>query len=140
MIPINYLAIIAAAVVSMVVGFLWYGPLFGKKWSEAAGFTPERMAEAKQKDMSSSYALMFVGALIMNYVLAHMLIFASSYTATTGAAAGLMAGFWSWLGFIAPVSMGSVLWDGKPWTYWFITAGYYLAVLLINGVILALWV
>jgi hypothetical protein len=29
---INYLAILASAIVAMPVGFLWFGPLFGKAW------------------------------------------------------------------------------------------------------------
>jgi hypothetical protein len=57
----------------------------------------------------------------------------------TGVAAGLQAAFWNWLGFVAPVTIGSVLWESRPWKFWFITAGYYLVVLLINGAILAAW-
>jgi len=32
-IPINFLAIAAAVTVSFIAGWLWYGPLFGKKWA-----------------------------------------------------------------------------------------------------------
>ena len=28
-----------AALVPMVIGFVWYGPLFGKTWMEEMGFT-----------------------------------------------------------------------------------------------------
>ncbi|MBI3341870.1 DUF1761 domain-containing protein, partial [Candidatus Curtissbacteria bacterium] len=34
---INYMAVVAAAVVNMVLGFLWYGPLFGKPWMKMMG-------------------------------------------------------------------------------------------------------
>ena len=141
-IPVNYLAVLAAAIGNMVLGFLWYGPLFGKAWSELMGWgnmTAEQIKE-KQKSMTSGYVISFVGALLMAFVLSHTLPFASAYTQTYGAAAGLMAGFWSWLGFVVPVSIGSVVWDGKPWKLWFINAGYYLAALLGMGAILALWV
>jgi hypothetical protein len=30
MVPINYLAVIASTVAAMIVGFIWYGPLFGR--------------------------------------------------------------------------------------------------------------
>ena len=141
MIDVNYLAILASAVAAMVLGFLWYGPLFGKIWSELMGWgvmTPEKMAEM-QKKARPAYAISFVGALAMAYVLAHALIFASAYLNSSGVTAGLAAGFWNWLGFIAPVTVGVVLWDGKPWKLWFINAGYYLVQLLMMGTILALW-
>jgi hypothetical protein len=137
MVPINYLAVLVAAVASHVLGALWYGPLFGKKWVALMGWPAEKVEEMKKQSMMQSYILMFVGLLVMGYVLAHSLVFASDYTATTGVAAGLMAGFWSWLGFVAPVQMGSVLWDGKSWSLYFLNTSYYLVSLLLMGVILA---
>ncbi len=139
-VPINYLAVLACAIVSMVLGFLWYGPLFGKQWIALSGIKPEHMEGAKQKGMGKLYALAFVGSLVMAFALAHSLVFASAYLKITGISAGLQAGFWSWLGFIAPVTLGTVLWDGKPWKLWLLTNSYYLLQLLIFGIILAKWV
>ncbi len=138
-VPINYLAVLVSTVAAMVVGFLWYGPLFGKPWMELSVFTQEKMEAAKAKGMGKSYFLMIIGALVMSYVLAHALIFASAYLHVEGIVAGLTAGFWNWLGFIAPVTLGTVIWEGKPWKLWFINAGYYLVALLVMGVILAVW-
>jgi hypothetical protein len=141
-IPINYLAVLVAAIFNMVLGFLWYGPLFGKRWSALMGWgemTAEKIAE-KQKAARPAYAISFLGALVMAYVLAHSLVFASTYLNASGIGAGLQAGFWNWLGFIAPATVGTVLWDGKPWMLWFINAGYYLVALLVMGVILSSWV
>jgi hypothetical protein len=75
----------------------------------------------------------------MSGVLAHSLVYASAYMKVTGVSAGLMAGFWNWLGFIAPVTLGVVLWEGKSWKLWFLQGGHYLVSLLVMGVILALW-
>lgn len=140
-IPINYLAVLAAAVANMVLGFLWYGPLFGKKWSELMGWgimTPEKMAEM-QKKARPAYAATFVTALLMAYVLAHAVIFGSTYTQTFGVLGGMTASFWYWLGIVVPVTIGTVFWDGKPWKLWFINAGYYLVAMLIMGAILGGW-
>lgn len=138
---INYLAVLAAAVASMVLGFLWYGPLFGKPWADMMGYkfdSPEAM-KAMQKKAMPGYVASFIGALVMSYVLAHSLIFASAYTQTEGVSAGLMAGFWSWLGFVAPVTLGTVFWESKPWKLWFINVSYWLVLLLVMGAILAIW-
>ena len=138
-VPINYLAVLASGIASMIIGALWYGPLFGKQWMALSGKTPADIKAAKAKGMAKSYALMFVGALVMAYVLAHALVFASEYLGAVGVAAGLMAGFWNWLGFIAPVTLGTVLLDGKPWKLSIRNTADYLVTLLVMGVILAMW-
>ncbi|MEK7542332.1 MAG: DUF1761 domain-containing protein [Patescibacteria group bacterium] len=138
-VPINYLAVLVAAAASMVLGFVWYGPLFGKMWMKLSGITQEKIDASKKSGMNKTYALALVGSLVMAYVLAHALVFASSYFKISGVQAGLMVGFWNWLGFIAPVTLGAVLWEGKPVKLWFLNNGYYLVSLLIMGVILAVW-
>lgn len=138
-VPVNYLAVILAAVASMVLGFLWYGPVFGKQWMALSGINPGNMDPAKKAQMNKLYAMAFVGSLVMAYVTSHALVFASSYTETTGVSAGLMVGFWNWLGFIAPVTLGGVLWENKSWKLWGFNNAYHLVNLLLMGVILALW-
>ncbi len=138
--PLNYWAIILVAVINMVIGFLWYGPVLGKVWMKEMGFTKESMDAQKAKGMTTSYVLMLVGALVMAYVLAVGVLFGVAYTKTGGAMGGLTAGFWYWLGFVAPVTMGSVLWEGKSWKLWALNAGYYLVVMLVGGAILGAWV
>ena len=138
-VPVNYLAVLASGVASMILGYLWYGPLFGKMWIALSGMSPDKIEAAKAKGMTTSYALMFVGSLVMAYILSHALVFAASFLGTEGVNAGLMTGFWNWLGFIAPVTLGSVLWEGKSWKLWLLNNAYYLVLLLIMGVILAVW-
>ena len=48
-VSINYLAVLVSAVSAMVLGFLWFGPLFGKEWSKAMGWTEEQMAAGREK-------------------------------------------------------------------------------------------
>jgi hypothetical protein len=139
-ISINYLAILIAAIASMVIGFLWYGPIFGKKWIAMMGWSEEQITEAKKKGMAKSYVLNFIGSLVMSYVLAHALIFASAYMKVDGVSAGVTVGLWNWLGFIAPVTLGAVLWERRPWKLWVLNNGYYAVALVIMGIILAIWV
>ncbi len=138
MVPINNWVVFAAAIVQMILGGLWYGPFFGKSWSALMGFTPETMAAAK-KGMARSYVLMFIGALLMAWILAHAIFFATAYLAFYGAAAGIAVGFLNWLGFVAPVTLGSVLWEGKPWRLWLLNAGYYLVGLCLMGALIGAW-
>lgn len=138
-VPVNYLAVLVAAVANMILGSLWYGKFFAKPWIAMSGITPQQMEEAKSKGMGKSYALAFVGSLLMSYILSHVLTFATDYLGSSGVSAGIMTGFWNWLGFVAPVMLGSVLWENKPWKLWMINSGYYLASLVMMGIILAVW-
>jgi hypothetical protein len=135
-VPINYLAVVAAALASMVIGFVWYGPLFGKTWMKLSGIAQGKRDPA---GMGKTYVLALVGSVVMSYVLAHSLVFASAYYGMGGVSAGLMSGFWNWLGFIAPVTLAAVLWEGKPWKLWVLTNGYYLVTLLVMGTMLSVW-
>ena len=50
MLPINWLAVIVAAIVRMAVGFAWYSPpLLLKPWQAETGVTPESCAPASAK-------------------------------------------------------------------------------------------
>jgi len=139
MVPVNYFAVLLAAAVAIVLGFLWYGPLFGKTWMDLIGFSKEKMSKEQKGNMGKSYLLMTAGTLLMSYVLAHALVFASAYLSVEGFPAGIMTGFWNWLGFIAPVTLGSVLWEGKPWKLWVLNNGYQLLSFLLMGSVLAVW-
>lgn len=144
-VPINYLAVLVSALGAVVLGGLWFGPIFGKTWMKEVGFKTEDMEKAKadpeiKKAMMKSYLLVAVGALLSAFVLAHSLVFSTYYLDVRGPLAGLESAFWIWLGFTAPALMGSVLWEGKTWKYWAIVAGYYLVSFGMMAVVLTLWV
>lgn len=139
MININYLAVLVAAVASMVVGFLWYGPIFGKKWMALSGITRTDIDKSKDKGMGKSYLLAFIGALLTAYTLYYFIFFANTYFDKWGAMAGMASGFWAWLGFVVPLTLGSVLWEGKSWKLWTLNNSYHLINLLLFGAILSSW-
>lgn len=139
---VNYLAVVVAAIANMALGFVWFGPLFGKQWVAMMGWTPQQIEEGKEKMKKEgwkTYGLAFIGSLVMAYVLSHTITFASWYMEVEGIQAGLTSGFWNWLGFIAPVTLGAVLWEGKSWKLWLLMNSYYLLALLIMGSILVSW-
>ena len=132
---INYLAVVAAAVASIVLGFLWYGPLFGKQWATLMKFDKKKMSEMKNKGMGKTYVIMTIGTLVTSYVLAHFV----DYLDAANFAGALTAAFWIWLGFFAAVMIGTVLWEGKPWKLYILNVAYYLVNLSVMATILALW-
>ncbi len=136
---INYLAVIVAAIAAIVIGFLWYGPLFGKPWMKLMGMSKESMSKTKQQEMMKSYAIMIVSTLVMSYVLAHTTEFAMTYTRTYGVMGGFMSGFWTWLGFMATIQLDDVIWGKKSWKLYFLNTSYRLVSLVVMGIIIATW-
>ena len=132
---VSFLSVIVSAIVGMVIGSLWYSVLFGKLWMQLSGITPKQMTEAKKKSMGKSYALCFVGLLLMSYVLGMFIQIVKASTLPGGA----MIGFWLWLGFIATTQLNSVLWENKSWKLYWLSALHYLVMLLVMGAILAAW-
>lgn len=135
-VTINYLAVLVSAVASMIVGSLWYGPIFGKIWISLSGFTKADMEAAKKKGMGKTYFLAFIFSLITAYVLAHFVDYLEATTITLG----FIAAFWIWLGFIVPVQSGMFLWEGKSFKLYFLNIAYHIVNLFVMSAILVSWV
>jgi len=127
---LNYTAVVIAAIANYSIGAIWYGALFGKEWQKLTGIT-------EMKPTPGNVIGGLLSALVMSYVLAHAIVFAEAYLKVGGIAGGLMGGFFNWLGFIATVTLGSVLYEKKPWKLWLINNGYWLVSLLVMGAILS---
>lgn len=134
MMDVNWLAVLTSAIISMLVGTVWYGPLFGKKWTKLIGFTKADEEKGK-KEMPKTYGMMFLGSLLTSYVLAVTIGMAS----IGGLMTGVTAAFWLWLGFVVPVKMGDVLFEKKQWALFNIEIGYYLVFLVLAGAVLGSW-
>lgn len=130
----NVVAVIVSALVPMIVGYFWYGPLFGAQWMKLVGVSKKDM-EAKKAEMPKVYGMMFVGALIMSYVLSKFIILTGTGTLLTGA----IIGFWAWLGFVATTQLARVLFMGTTWNLFLMDTGYNLVSLIIMGAILGYW-
>ncbi len=136
-VSVNLVAVVLAAIASFVIGMVWYSPmLFGKMWMKEIGTTEKEMKK-KKGGMMQAMGMWFVGGLVTAYVLAHFLAYATGGYPTL--MDGVMVGFWAWLGFVATVSAGMVLWGGKSLRLYALTAGNDLVSMLAMGAILAVW-
>lgn len=126
---VGWLAVIAAAVSSFLVGGLWYGPLFGKAWRSAFGFTEEELAKR-------NLPLVFAGALLLALVAAiNLEMFISPQASPSfGATAGFLAG----LGWVATLMGIIYLFEGRSLKGYLINAGYCVIALTLMGAILGL--
>lgn len=133
---LNYLAIFVSAIASMVVGSIWYGPLFGKQFMTAMGmdkWTAEQQ-QAMKKKMGFSYLMQFIASLVMFFVLASFMTGLGQLSLQ----GGLIAAFWVWIGFVVPIKLGDAIWGGKMIMFW-LGIGNMLITLMVTGAIIGVW-
>jgi hypothetical protein len=135
---VNFLAILVAAISTMVVGFLWYSPLlFAKPWMREMGYDPNDKAKTQemQKTAGPAYAGSFVASLLSAFTLA--LILEGLHAADVPH--GLMVGFHVWLGFVATVQFTGALFMKQSMKLFAMNTGYQLVCFLVMGAILVAW-
>jgi len=130
-VQLNYLAIVAAAISTFIIGGLWYSPaVFGKAWMRENGFKEEDM---KKGNMVKIFGLAFVLGLIAALNLA--MFMGPENNPTMGALWGFLAG----AGWVATFVGTHYLFERKSFTLFLINAGYSIVALTIMGVIIAAW-
>lgn len=85
---VNLLAVLLATVAAFVLGGIWYGPLFGRPWMAAHGFTPEQLRQGFNP--VRTYGVTFLIGLVTAYTFA--LFLGTDVDWSTGALYGLVAG------------------------------------------------
>lgn len=98
---------ILATIGFMAVGFVWYGPLFGKKWMALNGFTPESFEGANM-------TLTMVKGVINSAVMAAFIGYVLMAVGAAGLIAHLTWAFLLWLGFSATTQALSHIWERQP--------------------------
>jgi len=128
---INWLAVLAAAVVTFVLGGVWYGPLFGRVWRAAEGQAePE---PGRQKHPALVYGLSFVLMLIAAAVLAIAL--GPDPNVPRSVVVGLVVG----AGWVATSFGVNYLFAGRRLALFAVDAGYNVVLFALMGLIIGLF-
>ena len=133
---INWLAVIAASLVGFVVGFLWYGPVFGKAWMAESGMTEEK---AKEGNMGKIFGLSFIFQFIMAYCLAMFFFGTPEGAAQITIGSATFYGFLTGAGWILPAFAISGLFEQKSWKLILIHGGYWVVTFTLMGLVLGAW-
>jgi hypothetical protein len=131
---INLWAVLVSAIASMVIGSIWYGPLFGKMYMSLMGmdqWSPEKKTAMKNK-MMWSYLGQFVASVLMFFVLDGLFVWSAPMQTVYF---GMWLAFFMWLGFMLPLIFGNILWGGKAKMFW-LQAGNTLITILVAGAII----
>lgn len=153
---INFIALFVAAIVTLVVGFIWYHPkVFGTVWMKENNFTQE---ELQGGNMFKILGLSYIFSLMIAVTLMSLTIHQSgamgmiggppmieqakpsftAFMADYGTAYrtfkhGALHGFIAGLFFAFPMIGINGLFERKSWKYIFIHAGYWTVSLALMG-------
>lgn len=128
---INHLAVLVCAVMSLVIGGLWWSPLlFASAWQKESGLTDEQVAAMNPM---KTFGLTFVLAYLASYNLAFFLGDPGT-TWQWGLGAGLLACVWAITMFII---VG--LFEQRSAKYLAINCGYMAVYFGVIGFILGIW-
>ena len=166
MMEINFLVILLAALVPMVMGFIWYNPkVFGTAWMAAAEITEDKK---KNPPMAKIFIVSFVFALLLAFIMLPMVVHQLSLFSlvaddmkpgdTTSAAAqwfqssmetygnnfrtfkhGAFHGFIAGIFLVLPLIGTNALYERKSAKYIFINVGFWTVCMSIMGGIICQW-
>lgn len=130
---LNYVAVAGAWIINCGVGALWYSPMgFAKQWATLTG---QDIMEIPQNEATKILGFVIVSGLLQAVTLAVVIHSLGAATASEGAQIGLLL----WLGLTAATTIGVTLYQRLSWKFWWLNAGYFLVVMLVNSVLLAMW-
>lgn len=136
-VSINYLAVLLAAVSSMVVGATWYSQgVFGKTWAKLAKVKMGKNDTPAQ--MTVLFGGVFVASLITAYVLAHVAFLSNHFFGDNFLQNSLSTAFWLWLGLTAARIFTHDSFEGRPRKLTLLTASHEFVTLLVMGLIIGL--
>ncbi len=127
---VNILAILAATLVSYILGSLWYLWL-GKSWRQAVGWSEDGPAYRP-----SPFELMIglIGQLVMAVALSGLL----NHMGGPSIRVGLITAFGIWVGFILPSLATNVIFQRRSKTLIWQDGLHWLLILASQGVVLGL--
>ena len=157
---INFLALLAAALSTLVVGFIWYNPkVFGTIWMKESGMTEEKMKGANMAlTFGMSFLYAFFIAMVLQFLTIHQFGALSmiggdvsmakpSYTAFMADYGngfrsfkhGALHGFISGLFLALPLLGTNALYERRSFKYVLVTGGFWIVCFMIMGGIICAW-
>jgi hypothetical protein len=164
MIEINWLVILASALIPIIIGYLWYGKLFDQAWRRETGMTVEQIEKgnmAKIYGFSLLFAVFFavgllpavihqmhiysslenlqvneVGSETYNFVAGYMEKYGTNFRTFQH---GALHGFITVLFIVFPALATNALFEHKSWKYIFINVGYWAVCATIMGGVISAW-
>lgn len=128
---VDYVAVLAAAVLAFAFGAVYYGVL-SKPWVRATRRAPEDV-----KMSFSPLVVTFLCELVMAWVIAGVIGHLGEGQVTFSN--GVVSAFFLWLGLMATVTVVNQRYEGFGWDLSIIDSLHWLGVALIMGAVIGWW-
>jgi len=141
---INWIAMVVAAILPLVTGFIWYNPkVFGTAWMKESGMTEEK---AKSMNPGKTYGLAVVMAFLIAFAIWPSVMMGGApgmehgpggdfMTFKHGALHGALLG----ITLAMPVLATNALFEQKSFQYVIINAGYWIVTMSLMGGLINAW-
>jgi hypothetical protein len=130
---INIWAVLVAAVVYWLLGAAWF-TIFSQPWLASIGKTMEQLHH-EAVNPGVAYAAALVANLVIAYVLGWVVIKTGEQTAVRGAIIGALL----WVGLVGTTIGTELIFEGRSFEGFVLTAGYPLVGMLLMGAIVGGW-
>ena len=130
---INHLAVVVCVILLHVIGFLWYGPLFGEKWMNMVNLDPSSAQNA------SMGAGLWITNLIASVAAVYLLAWLFTRLNVNSGAQGAVIAFLITFCIFHLSEMRGNMFAGLPYGLAWITGGFNLVGNTLSGFILGAW-
>lgn len=157
---VNYLAVLVAALSTLLVGFIWYHPsVFGTIWMRESKLTQDDLKGSMARIFILSIVYAFLIAFFLQFIVIHQIgayqliggdlkVAKPSFDAFMADYGndfrtfkhGALHGFFAGLMFVMPVIATNALYDRRSFKYILVTGGFWTACLTLMGGIICGWV
>jgi len=93
------------------------------------------MMKLSQNEANRAIGYVAISALVQAITLA--IVFNSLHVAK--AVDGLLVGLLLWFGLVSATTIGTTFYARRGWKFWWLNSSYFLVVMTINSLILAIW-
>lgn len=135
-IEVNWIAILLATLSTMIVGSLWYGPLFGKLWIKLANVKMDEMFSGAKAAIT--YFKVFLGALLTSIILAYVIALVHRGSGDSYFVDAVFVGLLLWAGFTATRIFTHDVFEGRPTQLTALTIAHELVTIVVMAVIIGL--
>lgn len=133
---IPWLGVLVAVVASQIIGFLWYGPLFGKPWLAALGKTEEELKAGSRAGLGNAIVIGVLCSVVAAIALAIILTMSDTPDLESGSKIGFLAA----IGFVASYIVITTAYEQRNPSLGWIAIGNQVVTLTVMGAIIgAMW-
>lgn len=133
-VEVNWLAVVLAALSTMVVGFIWYAKgVFGDLWIKLAKIDEKKMAA---QNTATPIVVTLLVSFLSAYVLAHVAYLSNQFFHNSFLWDAMATAFWVWAGFTAARFITHDAFEGRPVKLTILNISHEFVTFMVMGIVI----